>query len=57
MNEIVIDISKFRPEVVEALRDQAVRERKPMKQLLAEIIERTSETIIAAAGEPLGKAS
>lgn len=51
MNEIVIDISKFSPEVQNALRDQAIREKKPMKQLLAEIIQSTSETILAAAGK------
>lgn len=51
MNEIVIDITKFSPEVQNALKDRAVREGKPMKQLLADLIAATTQTIIRAAGE------
>ena len=51
MNEIVIDLEKFSPEVQNALKDRAVREGKPMKQLLAELIADTTQTIISAAGE------
>lgn len=51
MNEIIIDISKFSPEVQDALKDRAVREGKPIKQLMAELIDSTTQTIISAAGE------
>lgn len=51
MNEIVVDISKFKPEVQEELRKQAVRTRTPMKLLLANLIEKTTETILKAAGD------
>ena len=51
MNDIVIDFDKFSAPVQDALRDQAIREKKPMKQLLAEIIQSTSETIISTAGK------
>lgn len=51
MNDIVIDFDKFPDAVKDALRDQAIREKKPMKVLLAEIIQSTSETIISAAGK------
>lgn len=51
MNDIVIDFDQFSDPVKEALRDQAVREKKPMKALLAEIIQSTSETIISASGK------
>ncbi len=55
MNEIVIDITKFSPDVQDALKDRAVSEGKPMKQLLAEMIAATTETIIQAAGEGEGE--
>lgn len=51
MNEIVIDISKFPEPLQEALREKAIREKKPMKKVLAEIIESTSQTILATAAE------
>jgi len=50
MNEIVIDLDQFPPAVQEALRDRAIREKKPMKAILAEIIRETSAAIVAAAG-------
>ena len=51
MNEIVIDLSQFPAALQEALRNQAIREMKPMKQLLAEIIRNTSATIVSVATE------
>jgi hypothetical protein len=51
MNEIVIDLTTFSPEVQNALKDRAVREGKPMKQLLSELIADTTETILRAAGQ------
>lgn len=54
MNEIVIDISNFSPEVQDALKNRAVREGKPMKQLLADLIATTTQTILSAAGEAKG---
>ena len=51
MNEIVIDLDKFSPKVRDALKDRAVREGKPMKALLLEMIETTTQTINTAAGE------
>jgi hypothetical protein len=54
MNEIVIDISNFSPEVQDALKARAVREGKPMKQLLADLIATTTQTILSAAGETRG---
>lgn len=53
MNEIVIDISKFTPEVQNALRDRAVREGKPMKQLLADLIATSTQSILSAAVVPI----
>jgi len=49
MNEIVIDLDRFTPEQQEALKDRAVREGKPMKHLLAEIIATTTQTILLTA--------
>jgi len=51
MNEIVIDISKFPEPLQEALRERAIRERKPLKQVLSEIIADTSSAILKTAGE------
>lgn len=52
MNEIVIDLSKFSEEVQEALKERAVREAKPMKLLMAEIIAANAQAILtASAGE------
>jgi phenylpyruvate tautomerase PptA (4-oxalocrotonate tautomerase family) len=55
MNEIVIDISNFSPEVQNALKDRAVREGKPMKQLLADLIATTTQAVLTAAGESPSK--
>lgn len=52
MNEIVIDIDKLPKAVREELKERAIREQKPLKVLLAEIIEETTETILTAAGQP-----
>ena len=51
MNQIVIDLNQFPKPVQEALKDQAIKEKKPLKQVLAEIIKETSETIVATSGE------
>ena len=51
MNEIVIDLNYFTPDIQEALRDRAVREGKPMKQLLSELIATTTQTILLTAAE------
>ena len=50
MNEIVIDLEDFSEPVQEELKDQAVRQGKPMKQLMAGMIEKTTLTILEAAG-------
>lgn len=54
MNEIVIDITKFSEEVQDFLKDRAVREGRPLKMLLAELIESTTQTILRAAGAEKG---
>jgi plasmid stability protein len=46
MNEIVIDLSNFPQETQDALKIRAVREGKPMKRLLAELIQSSSEKIL-----------
>jgi len=51
MNEIVLDLSKFTPETQDALKTRAIREGKPMKQLLYELIEVKTEEILKAAGD------
>ena len=56
MNEIVIDIDKFSDPVREELKARAVRERKPLKHLMAEMVAEATETIIAVANHnPNGK--
>lgn len=49
MNEIVIDLDKFPQAVRDELKARAIRERKPLKNLLAEMIAETTETILAVA--------
>lgn len=51
MNEIVLDLTKFNPEIQDALKSRAIREGKPMKALLVEIIENKTDAILAAVGD------
>jgi len=51
MNEIVLDLTKLTPETQDALKTRAIREGKPMKLLLAELIEAKTETILKASGD------
>ena len=51
MNEIVLDLTKLSPETQDSLKTRAIREGKPMKLLLAELIEAKTETILKAAGD------
>lgn len=51
MNEIVIDLAQFPEAIQEALKNRAVREGKPLKILLSELIAANAETILRTAGE------
>ena len=51
MNEIVLDLTKFSPEIQDALKSRAIREGKPMKSLLMEIIENKTDAILAAVSD------
>lgn len=53
MNEIVINLANFSPEIQETLKDRAVREGKPMKQLLADLIATSTQSILSAAVVPI----
>lgn len=54
MNVIAIDLTKLKPEVVEALKTRCVREGKTMQSLLAELIERTNDMILDPAQKEVG---
>ena len=51
MNEIVIDLDSLPDETQQALKSRAVREGKPMKQLLAELINNASDAILNSSSE------